>query len=219
MPMRTAKHGGERAGARWRRRTVVAATALVALVAGGAVAQPTSASWTDRAYLHATVSTDFWRPWYGQLRLAGTQLCLDVPNRDDETGLNVQLYACNSTPAQIWTFLLSEATLRVYESVGIRAPGDDPTPLCAQQNQKNNNPVAITLQRCRNFTNADYWDVVQVDGGYWIRSRSRVNNAYQCLDVASGSQTQGTLVTTSPCTAANRARVWVPEYVASVSYA
>ena len=74
----------------------------------------------------ATVSTDFWRPWYGQLRLAGTQLCLDVPNRDDETGLNVQLYACNSTPAQIWTFLLSEATLRVYESVGIRAPGDDP---------------------------------------------------------------------------------------------
>ena len=156
-------------------------------------------------------ATGFWLPWYGQLRLNATTLCLDIPSRTDAAGQTLQLYACNSTPAQIW-FFDADHRVRVFVK-GQNSPTDGATIRCLQYNGSGS---AVTIENCRTGYARQQWTVTAVSGSFQISSNSAPT---QCLDVPSGSQTQGTAVVTSSCTGQNRARAWIPEYVATISYA
>ncbi|HEY0118125.1 MAG TPA: RICIN domain-containing protein [Cellulomonas sp.] len=194
------------------RRTPLAA-ALVGVLAVLSVlfsVQPTSSAWTDPAFMTSSGATGFWLPWYGQARLNNTTLCLDVPSRTDAAGQALQLYACNSTPAQIW-FFDADHRVRVFV-MGQYSATDGATIRCLRYNGSGS---AVTIQNCTTANN-EKWTVTAVSGGFQISS---VDTPTQCVDVPSSSQTQGTAVVTTSCTAANRTRVWDLEFVATISYA
>ena len=189
---------------------LVAAAVLLGALWSGSVGQ-TSAAWSNSGYLRSGASAGLWRGGYMQLRLSGTSLCLDVPNRDNFDGRTLQVYACNSTPAQVWTLPTNDLSVRVYASVGINAPGDNPTPRCLEYQGVG---VAVEINACGTVPVARRWTFVASGDGYQLRNNS--NNG-RCLDVPSGSA-QGAVVVVSSCTANNRARVWIPEPVNPVLY-
>lgn len=192
-----------------RRLTPRRLGALLALCVAGAMAlgvtQGTAAAWTDQARFTASAKAGMWRPFTGQLRLAGTTLCLDIPNRDYGMNLSLQLYACNSTPAQIWTFPTGNQRIQVY-TVGQYGPGDV-TALCLVRSTTTVLTGSCTANAARNFA------VLPVaGGGYQVQSVQ----AGTCIDAASA--TQGAAVTLKTCSASDTTQVWVPELV-TVSYA
>lgn len=179
------------------------AVCLVSLLGVASVAQRSSAAWTNAAYSRSAAAADFF--WYGQLRLyaGGTNpgLCLDVPARVTTAGTALQLYACNKTPAQIWTFL-PDGSIQVYKSVG-RMNETDNSPMCLQSNGSGNN---VTIQSCTG-AKSQVWARSTVTGG------ERIANQDGCLDVSNWGPQQGTMVQSTSCTARNRDRVWVRELV------
>lgn len=202
----------------WLRRRILGVLAVLALPLLISPAAATSAAWTDQASFSATGSSSFWLPWYGQVRLTGTTLCLDIPSRNDTAGQALQLYQCNSTPAQIW-FFDTDHQVRVFEK-GQNAPTDGATVRCLQDKGAG---TTVTIEDCLtatrwNRTTIAYqqWTVTATTGGFLLSS---VAAPTRCLDVSTGSQTQGTAVVTTSCTATNRARVWDLEFVPTISYA
>lgn len=194
-----------------RGRLAVAVAGALVLLVGGA-AQPTASSWTDPVTVVSVGgASGFWLPWYGQLRLQGTSLCLDVPSRTDAQGQTLQLYACNTTPAQIW-FFGKDGTVRVFAQ-GQYSPTDGAQILCLQDNGSGRD---ATIEWCNEWwwPNSQQWTATASSGGFTVKSG---NN--RCLDVPTGSQTQGTAVVTTGCTANGRARVWQLEFVPTISYA
>ena len=199
-------------------RRIITTVAVLLLGLGMVATQPTSAAWSDGAALRSSASTEAvgaWQPWYGQIRLSGTQLCVDVPSRTTTEGTDVQLYACNSTPAQIWAFQTDDS-LRVYASVGRWLPNDNPTPMCLQGNRGRFGLVtSASIESCPTSMPADQqWVVSAVSNGFQIRNV----DLDRCLDVPSSSQSQGTFLELGQCGANNRARVWLLEPVTTVGY-
>ena len=197
---------------------VAAVLGLAAAVVG--VAQ-TSAVWTDPAFARGDITSGQWQ-WYGQVRLSGTTLCLDIPSRDNATGLSVQLYECNSTPAQVWTFN-TDATVKVYQSVGQWSATDNPTARCLDVNGSSTaQNVQMQILNCQGTPGAKQkWTVYNVgDGTVQIRSQIDGTNpaGARCLDVPTGSQTQATVLRLNSCTATGRARSFVLEPVNPVVY-
>ncbi|WP_019136034.1 RICIN domain-containing protein [Cellulomonas massiliensis] len=182
---------------------------LLALVVAGAAAlgavQGTTAAWTDQARVTASAKAGMWRPFTGQLRLAGTSLCLDIPNRDYGSNLSLQLYACNSTPAQVWNLPTGNQRIQVY-TVGRNAPGDV-TALCLLRSG-----ATVLTGTCTNGAAGSWQTLADAAGGYRLQS----NAAGTCIDAASA--TQGAAVTLKTCSTADTTQLWVPELV-TVSYA
>jgi hypothetical protein len=205
MPM---EHSSRRARLRTRILGILAVVVLPILVSP---ASATSASWTDPATFSAAGSSGFWLPWYGQLRLDGTTMCLDIPSRNDAAGQALQLYACNTTPAQIW-FFDADHRVRVFVQ-GQNNPTDGATIRCLRYNGAG---IAVTIENCQTGQTNQQWTVTASSGGFVVSS---VAAPTRCLDVPTGSQTQGTAVVTTTCTATNRARIWDLEFVPTISYA
>lgn len=184
-----------------------------------------SASWSNPAYFRGDVTLGTW-VWYGQAKLSGTNLCLDVVSRGNADGQGVQLYECNQTPAQIWTFN-PDGSIKVYQSVGINAPNDHPTPRCLDiPNQSTANDVTMQIWTCGyngtvlSQANQSWSLVDNGDGTVQIRSALAGTNPAgpRCLDVPSSGAVQGTLVRVAACSQTSRSRSWELSVVATVAY-
>ncbi|MDM7830496.1 RICIN domain-containing protein [Cellulomonas edaphi] len=199
-----------------------AALAVAGVIGLGASSSATRAAWTDPAFATAAPATG---TWAYQIRLSGTQLCLDVLNRENTDGLGVQIYACNSTPAQIWT-LNADESLKVYQAAGQWNATDNPTPRCLEvPGSSTGQDIALQIRTCvmtaGSVTQANQKWYVQTAGTGTVTIRSRLNGtggAARCLDVPSGSVVTGTTARVRDCTAANRSRVWVMEPVTAAVY-
>jgi predicted ribosomally synthesized peptide with SipW-like signal peptide len=194
-----------------RRLTPRRLGALLALCVAGAMAlgvtQGTAAAWTDQARVTASAKAGMWRPFTGQLRLAGTTLCLDIPNRDYGTNLSLQLYTCNSTPAQIWNLPTGNQRIQVY-TLGQYAPGDVTT-LCLVRSGTG----TVATGTCSTATSRNWAVQAVAGGGYQVVTGTTPT---RCLDAQSA--TEGAAITLVACSASDPTQVWVPELV-TVSYA
>lgn len=182
-------------------------------------------TWANPAYFRGNVSLGTW-VWYGQVKLSGTTLCLDVISRANADGTGVQLYECNQTPAQIWTFN-PDGSIKVYQSVGLNNPNDNPTPRCLEiPNQSTANDVSMQIRACA-YNGAvlaqasQSWSLVDNgDGTVQIRSALAGTNPAgpRCLDVPSTALVQGTLARVASCASTGRSRSWVLSAVPTVAY-
>ncbi|WP_029292061.1 RICIN domain-containing protein [Cellulomonas sp. HZM] len=182
-------------------------------------ASMTGSTWVNPAWFRGEISLGTW-VWYGQVKLNGTSLCLDVVSRLNDDGTGVQVYDCNKTPAQVWTFN-PNGTVKVYQSVGQWNATDNPTPRCLDINASSQaNDVQMQIWSCGTSQANQTWRLVDNgDGTVRVVSALQTTGGKdRCLDVPSSSLTSGTRARVYDCTAANRSRSWVLSTVSPVAY-
>ncbi|AEE47443.1 glycoside hydrolase family 64 protein [Cellulomonas fimi] len=106
-------------------------------------------------------------------------MCLDNDNRGTTNGNKIQIWGCNGTVAQQWSFVEAGSTLRVQGKCLDIAGGGTA------------NGTKVQLWDC-NSTGAQVW-VPQTGGAY------RNPQSGRCLDIPSGSSTAGTQVQIYDC--------------------
>lgn len=106
-------------------------------------------------------------------------MCLDNDNRSTTNGNKIQIWGCNGTVAQQWSFVEAGSTLRVQGKCLDIAGG------------ATGNGTKVQLWDC-NSTGAQVW-IPQSNGSY------RNPQSGRCLDIPSGSTTAGTQVQIWDC--------------------
>ncbi|RXW19505.1 hypothetical protein EST38_g6362 [Candolleomyces aberdarensis] len=122
--------------------------------------------------------------------LVHPEKCLDVRGAVFANGTPVQIYDCNGTPAQNW--ILSRGSTKV-QLAG--------TNFCLDASSTPGNGVGIKIWQCYDNLPAQQWY-------YTADNRIALEGQGQCLDLTSGTLTNGNQVQTWQCTDSNQNQVW-----------
>jgi RHS repeat-associated protein len=123
--------------------------------------------------------------------------CMDVPNSNSADGTNIQLYTCNGTAAQNWTFVPTDATTTLNSTFYVKAFGKCLTPYGGS----GNSGTKLTLWTCNGN-----------ESQKWFADAGGLTNSHgwsTCLDNPGNSKTNGTILQLYTCNA-SPAQTWLP---------
>ena len=109
--------------------------------------------------------------------------CIDVPNASQTNGTQVQLYDCNNTANQTWTYTSSKQ-LQVYGNKCLDASGQGTT-----------NGTAVAIWDCNGQANQQW--TVNTDGTITGAQ------SHLCLDATGNATANGTLIDLWTCNGGN----------------
>jgi hypothetical protein len=143
----------------------------VGLAAAGALAAITISAGTA----HAATTT-------GTLELTSTGFCVDVTNGLQQSGNSLQLYACNQSAAQSWTYDPISKTIKSAGGFCMDVRGG-----------KYADKTSVDIYSCHGGKNQQ-WEYVPATGA--VRS---VGDPAYCLDAAGGSVANGAAIILYKC--------------------
>ncbi|BEL05183.1 hypothetical protein Q0Z83_033740 [Actinoplanes sichuanensis] len=123
--------------------------------------------------------------------------CMDVPGSNSTDGTKIQLYTCNGTAAQNWTFVPTDASTTLNSTFYVKAFGKCLTPYGGS----GNSGTQLTLWTCNNH-----------ESQKWFADAGGLTNSLgwsTCLDNPGNSKTNGTILQLYTCNA-SAAQMWLP---------
>ena len=198
-------------------RAWIVAVTVLAVAGAFAVVGMTSAAWSNPAFFKADATSTKWfpLPFTGQMHLSNSGTpgkCVDDPSRLNTLGVQQQVYDCNKTPAQIWTFG-TDYSVQVYKAYGQWNSTDPVTPSCLTvKNASTADGAAVVIAACAGSA-SQQWSVVYVTTTtFWIVSKLSGGanaNGQRCLGIAgTGGGANADVLTVSNCALTTRNIIW-----------
>ncbi|KAF9034319.1 ricin B lectin domain-containing protein [Panaeolus papilionaceus] len=123
---------------------------------------------------------------------SNTNKCIDVRGGQFTNGTNVQIWDCNNTAAQRWTFP-ADGTKGAIKLAG--------TQMCLDAGSVPNSGTTLKLWQCIDNSPAQTWTYVN-------QTHFQLDGSTQCMDLMAGSTIDGTPIQTWTCQELNANQLW-----------